>query len=129
MYLHFITVPTGRPSSCAVALYSEQPTWGTPDATTLWLDRDTPSPWLAGVDIHDFGGDPVKAAHHLGIDDISPYYEEVTREIVDEAHGLGMKVIPWTLNNREDMEKMYDLGVDGMITGRPWVLRDIETRP
>ena len=107
-----------------MALYSEQPSWGSADATTLWLDRDEPSPWLAGADIRDFDGDPVKAAHSLGIDGVSPYYEEITKEQVDEAHSFGMRVVPWTVNSREDMERLYDMGADGMISDKPWVLRE-----
>ncbi len=107
-----------------IALYSEEPSWGTPDATTLWLDRDEPSPWLAGVDIREFGGDPVRAAHSLGIDDVSPYFKEITKKLTDEAHELGMKVVPWTVNSREDMAALYEMGVDGIITDRAWVLRE-----
>ncbi len=114
-----------NPEIETIALYSEQPSWDSPDGTSLWLDRDEPSPWLAGVNIHDFGDDPVKAAHSLGVDNVSPYYGEVTEEVVEQAHELGMKVIPWTVNDADDMEMLYDLGVDGIITDRPWVLRDL----
>ncbi len=107
-----------------IALYCEQPSWGGADSTTLWLDREAPSPWLAGISIHDFGDDPVQAAHALGIDDVSPYWEEITPELTKEAHGFGMKVVPWTVNYPEDMETLYDMGVDGMITDRPWVMRE-----
>ena len=113
------------PAVETIALYSEQAAWGTPDATTLWLDRNEPSPWLAGIDIHAFDGDPVRAAHALGIDDVSPYYKEITKELTDEAHALGMKVVPWTVNDREDMAMLYDMGVDGIITDRPWILREV----
>lgn len=111
------------PGIRTIALYSEQPSWGTPDATTLWLDRDEPSPWLAGLDIHDFDGDPVRAAHSLGLDDVSPYFKEISKELTDEAHSFGMKVVPWTVNTAEDFEAMYAMGVDGIITDRPWLLR------
>ena len=106
-----------------IALYSEQPSWGTPDATTLWLDRDEPSPWLAGLNIHDFDGDPVRAAHSLGIDNVSPFFKEITKELTDEAHGFGMRVVPWTVNSVEDMKALYDMGVDGMTTDKPWLMR------
>lgn len=112
------------PGIRTIALYSEQPSWGTPDATTLWLDRDEPSPWLAGIDIKDFGADPVRAAHSLGIDDVSPYFKEITKALTDEAHEFGMKVVPWTVNSRADFEDMYEMGVDGIITDRPWLLRE-----
>ncbi len=113
-----------EPTIETIALYSEQPSWGTPDATTLWLDKKETSPWLAGINIHDYNDNPVKATHSIGIDHISPYWEEVTVELVNEAHSYGMKVIHWTVNNATDMKKLYDMGVDGMITDRPWVLRD-----
>lgn len=59
----------------------------------------------------------------VNIDNVSPYFEEVSVELVNEAHSYGMKVIPWTVNYEEDMKKLYDMGVDGIITDRPWVLR------
>ena len=113
------------PSIETIALYSEQPSWGSPDSTTLWLDRQEASPWLAGLNIHDFDDDPVKAAHALHIDHVSPYYEELTEAQVKEAHEFGMKVVPWTVNNAEDMEAMFRMGVDGIITDRPWILREV----
>ena len=107
-----------------IALYSEQPSWGVPEGTTLWLDRDEPSPWLGGADIRDFDGDPVRAAHSLGIDDVSPYFKEITKELTDEAHELGMRVVPWTVNSADDIAAIYEMGADGIITDRPWVLRE-----
>ena len=111
------------PSIETSALYSEEPSWGI-DGTTLWIGRKEASPWLGGVNINDFNNDPVKAAHSLGIDVVSPYYTEVVAETIKEAHEFGMKVIPWSVNEREDMEKLYNMGVDGIITDRPWVLRE-----
>ena len=112
------------PGIRTIALYSEQPSWGVPEGITLWLDRDEPSPWLGGIDIRDFDGDPVRAAHSLGIDDVSPYFKEITKELTDEAHRLGMRVVPWTVSFTDDFETMYEMGVDGIITDRPWVLRE-----
>lgn len=111
------------PAIETIALYSEEPSWGGADSTTLWLDRKEPSPWLAGLNIHDFDDDPVKAAHSLGIDHVSPYFEEIDEALVKEAHEFGMKVVPWTVNDVKDMENMYRMGVDGIITDRPWILR------
>ena len=108
-----------------VALYSEEPSWEGPDATTLWLDREEASPWLGGLDIHDFDGDPVKAAHSLGLDVVSPYFEELDEDIVEEAHSFGMKVVPWTVNEAKDIEHMYEIGVDGIISDRPWIMREV----
>lgn len=49
----------------------------------------------------------------------SPNYGILTSEHVRRAHELGMLVIPWTVNTVEDMQKMMDLGVDGLITDYP----------
>jgi glycerophosphoryl diester phosphodiesterase len=35
-----------------------------------------------------------------------------------------MKVVPWTVNNEETMEKLLRMGVDGMISDKPEVLRN-----
>lgn len=49
----------------------------------------------------------------------SPYYKLVNTELVKEAHREGMKVIPWTVNEKEEMQEMIDAGVDGIITDYP----------
>lgn len=49
----------------------------------------------------------------------SPNYQLVTPELVSEAHEHGMKVIPWTVNTTEEMQRLIDLGVDGIITDYP----------
>ena len=59
----------------------------------------------------------------LGIDNVSPFFKEITKELTDEAHEFGMKVVPWTVNSIEDMEALHEMGVDGMTTDRPWVMR------
>ncbi|WP_299396812.1 glycerophosphodiester phosphodiesterase family protein [uncultured Gelidibacter sp.] len=42
-----------------------------------------------------------------------------TQKIVDSIQSLQMKVIPWTVNNEEDIEQMLLLHVDGIITDYP----------
>jgi len=49
----------------------------------------------------------------------SPNYQVLTRELVEQAHAVGLLVIPWTVNDRQDMLHVIDLGVDGLITDRP----------
>ena len=65
----------------------------------------------------------MNASASRGIDGISPCYEELTQQQVEEANAIGTKVIPWTVTRQQDMKTLYDMGVDGMITDRPWVLR------
>jgi glycerophosphoryl diester phosphodiesterase len=47
---------------------------------------------------------------------IGPDRRLVTRELVQTAHGLGMRVVPWTVNEPSEMEHLLDLGVDGLVT-------------
>lgn len=49
----------------------------------------------------------------------SPYFVVLTKEIVAALHENGMKVIPWTVNTSEQMEKLLDMKVDGIITDYP----------
>jgi glycerophosphoryl diester phosphodiesterase len=44
---------------------------------------------------------------------------------VDRAHELGIAVHVWTVNSRPEMLRLLDLGVDGIITDRADVLRDL----
>lgn len=82
------------------------------------------SAWTAGVQFRDQGSIPkmVKAA---GGAIWSPNYPELSAELVNEAHALGLKVIPWTVNTAEDMARLIDWRVDGLITDRPDFLRQV----
>jgi len=40
-------------------------------------------------------------------------------ENVKEAQALGLKVLPWTVNNPSEMTRLIDMGVDGLITDYP----------
>ena len=82
------------------------------------------SAWTAGIQFSDHGSIPkmVKAA---GGAIWSPYYPELSAELVKEAHALGLKVIPWTANKTEDMARLIDWGVDGLITDRPDFMREV----
>ncbi|REL37763.1 glycerophosphodiester phosphodiesterase [Rhodohalobacter sp. SW132] len=49
----------------------------------------------------------------------SPHYELVTPDLVAEVHEKGMTIIPWTINETEEMIRLLELGVDGIITDYP----------
>lgn len=113
-----------NPNISTSALWQEQPSWGR-DSESLRRYEKKKSPWLGGLDIKDYQGNPVKAAHAIGADIISPYYTEISKQDVDEAHSLGMKVVPWTVNNEKDMTMLPDMGVDGIISDKPWLLKQV----
>ena len=49
----------------------------------------------------------------------------IDRKLIDSAHAHGLQVHVWTVNNRSEMAELLDLGVDGIITDRPDVLKEV----
>jgi len=49
----------------------------------------------------------------------SPYYKLVTPELVSDCHRQGMRIIPWTVNTKPEIDQLISLGVDGIITDYP----------
>jgi glycerophosphoryl diester phosphodiesterase len=83
--------------------------------------------WTAGLRLADHGSVPrlVKAA---GGATWSPNNGAVTEALVREAQVLGLKVVPWTINEPADMERLIGWGVDGLITDYPDRLRTVMQR-
>ena len=44
---------------------------------------------------------------------------------MDQAHDLGIGVIPWTVDDTATMQSLIDTGIDGLITDRPDRLREV----
>ena len=49
----------------------------------------------------------------------SPRYNLVYSSRVSDAHAAGVLVIPWTVNDYDDMIRLVEMGVDGIITDYP----------
>lgn len=47
------------------------------------------------------------------------FHTELTPALLERAHALGLKVIPWTVNDPADMRRLIGWGVDGLITDWP----------
>jgi glycerophosphoryl diester phosphodiesterase len=83
------------------------------------------SPWMAGLDIDDFSGSIPQAVKAVGGRYWAPYYKHLTYDLLNEAHELGIQVYVWTLDKHSDLVRIIEMGVDGIITNRPDILRSI----
>jgi glycerophosphoryl diester phosphodiesterase len=50
-----------------------------------------------------------------------------TESFIDRAHALGLQVHAWTVNDRPTMERLLDLGADGIMTDETVALRELLT--
>ena len=95
--------------------------------------------WLGGLNLNDFDGDWVAAAKATGGDIVGPvhgfppdapcdapgYIPFTTKEHVDRAHELGMRIVPWTVDDVVTSHKLLDDGVDGLISNYPELSIDV----
>jgi glycerophosphoryl diester phosphodiesterase len=95
------------------------------DDDTIERGKPGASPWTAGYDVDEFGGSTPRLVAAAGCTVWSPSFRDVTAERVAEAKALGIKVIPWTVNEPADMARIVDLGVDGIISDYPDRLRAV----
>lgn len=97
---------------------------------------DGPSRWFDGLDV---AAEFVDTAAEQGFDAISPihgspfltgvehpaYVPFTTGELIDRAHGVGLAVIPYVVDDPPTMAHLARLGVDGLITNYPDRLRRV----
>jgi len=82
------------------------------------------SPWTAGLDVDEFDGSVPRLVKAAGCGIWSPDFEHLDAAALALAHELGLRVIPWTVNEPADIAAMIDLGVDGIISDRPDRVRE-----
>ena len=68
------------------------------------------------------GWKPLKFCKEIGADAVHPHFSFVTKAYVKKAHEMGLMVNPWTVNSEKQIDKMIELGVDGIITDFPDVV-------
>ncbi|KAH7883802.1 PLC-like phosphodiesterase [Phlebopus sp. FC_14] len=111
------------------------------DEETAFMPDNSTSPWLTGLRLDAFPGPTLsaqiaQAAHAIDADILSPSgtalitydesYEEghlTTQAMIREAHKLGLKVKPWSVNHLNRTEELVSWGVNGIITDHPNVVR------
>ncbi|MBN1533399.1 MAG: hypothetical protein JXA20_12095, partial [Spirochaetes bacterium] len=56
---------------------------------------------------------------------VSQGFRVITKGFIDSARRLGFPVFAWTINRRENMERLVDMGIDGIITDDPALLKEV----
>jgi glycerophosphoryl diester phosphodiesterase len=92
---------------------------------TLQRGQPGASPWTAGLDIDALGGSAPRLAAAAGCKTWSPQFRNLNAAQREEAAAIGLKVIPWTVNDVAEMARLIELGVDGIITDHPERLRAV----
>jgi len=102
------------------------------DHITDVMDDMEKGTWTAGVLPKDHDYSLPKMVKHLGGNSWEPFAMDLTKNDLDEAHRLGLKVVAWSWPEQEgtefnytQVEQLLDWGVDGIITDRPDILRGI----
>jgi glycerophosphoryl diester phosphodiesterase len=108
------------PEIAIVALTDQQP-----DEDTMEVGKAGASIWLGGFDVDDYAGSVPRTVQALGARVWSPHAMDLSAALVEEAHALGLAVVPWTVNDPKDMERALALGIDGLITDYPDRLRTV----
>ncbi|MFT4518007.1 MAG: glycerophosphoryl diester phosphodiesterase [Halioglobus sp.] len=57
------------------------------------------------------------------------FLEVVTADFISDSHAVNLAVQVWTVNSCEEMLRMIDLGVDGIMTDKPLLLASILSTP
>ena len=65
----------------------------------------------------------IERARALGAEALNPERSLATRELVESAHGEGLAVYVYTVDDGEEMGQLLDLGVDGLFTNHPRRMR------
>ncbi|MFZ5540854.1 MAG: glycerophosphodiester phosphodiesterase, partial [Pseudomonadota bacterium] len=92
---------------------------------TVRADASGASPWHAGLKRADHGESLPRLVKAAGCGTWSMYWRNLTPALAAEAKALGLKLLPWTVNEAAAMARLIDLGVDGIITDYPDRLRAV----
>ena len=88
------------------------------------FDTVSSGDWTLGLKLADHDDVPAMVSA-AGGRIWSPNFGHLSRAAIERAHDLDLRVIPWTVNEPTDMERLVDWGVDGLITDYPDRLRQV----
>lgn len=86
---------------------------------TLASFREIDDTTRTGVLFNEPLDDVASYANELGANCLHPLFLILEQDLIDEAHGEGLLVFPWTVNDPEMMLGLWEMDVDGLITDYP----------
>lgn len=95
------------------------------DPETLRALRQIDPGVMMGLLADRGGSDLVNTALEAGARQLCLRWDLVTPEIVQRAHRADLQVVAWTVNDANEMRKLIEAGVDGIMTDLPDRLRAV----
>ena len=71
----------------------------------------------------------IELGWRLPLYSVHPHFSVVNQKLLERAEKRGLKVFTWTVNEKEDAERLARAGVDGMIGDYPQILLDAREKP
>ena len=76
------------------------------------------------------GSEFIEIEKYLSVNDLNSYSYHpeknfISRETVKTLHEKGIKVFVWTVNKEEDLEYLISIGIDGIITNYPDIMKEL----
>ena len=78
-----------------------------------------------GLLVDGWDDEALEEALRIGASAILPSHDAVTGEVVEKAHSAGLALITWTVDDPGEAARLVALGVDGVITNDPCLLRHV----
>jgi len=117
---------TAKPTCKVIEKYIMQRNWMCDDFLVSSFDYDelrechALNPKIAlGILITEQEFNYAEIATELGAKAIIPEYHLVSEQYVKDAHERGLQTVVWTVNEKNDIERMREMEVDGIISNYP----------
>ena len=97
-----------------------------PEIGTVCITQSTPNldnagnaAWTAGLELARHDASVPRLVKAAGCSTWSSFFRNLTPASIAEAQAVGLKVLPWTVNDPADMARLIEWKVDGLITDYP----------
>ena len=76
-------------------------------------------PEIAFITDRTLPRDFLETCKRLGVFSWHPHHKSLEPRYIEKAHSLGVLIFPYTVNSVEEMRRLVNMGVDGVITDDP----------